>query len=124
MRRTLLLAAALAALVLGGAAAAQRGKGVGADETLPELGTQFAALPPGPGRTIAEDHCLRCHSADILSQQRLTEKQWTAVVGKMVNWGADVPEADKDALVAYLARNFGPDNDRFEPVLTRPVTSH
>jgi hypothetical protein len=57
----------------------------------------------------------------MVRQQRLTEKQWTAEVTKMMRWGAAVPEDRKDALVAYLVEHFGPDNDRFHPVVTRPV---
>ena len=33
---------------------------------------------PATGRQLVEASCLPCHSADILVQQRLTEKQWTA----------------------------------------------
>ena len=39
----------------------------------------------------------------------------------MVGWGAEVPDAKRDELIAYLVKNFGPDNDRFKPVVTRPV---
>ncbi len=34
--------------------------------------------------------------------------------------GTLVRDEDKDALVAYLFKHFGPDNDRFRPVLARP----
>jgi quinoprotein glucose dehydrogenase len=91
------------------------------DPALPALGTQLAVLPSGPGKEIAESSCLNCHSTDIIRQQRLTEAQWTASVKKMTGWGAAVPEEKKDELVQYLASHFGPDNDSFEPVVTRPV---
>lgn len=91
------------------------------DPKLPVLGTRLAELPPGDGKPIADSACLTCHSSDMLRQQRLNEKQWTASVTKMVGWGAEVPESKRDALVAYLVKNFGPDNDHFEPVITRPV---
>jgi cytochrome c5 len=91
------------------------------DESLPMLGTQLAELPAGAGKAAADAGCLKCHSADVLRQQRLNEKQWAASVTKMAGWGADVPEARRDELVAYLVKNFGPDNDRFKPVVTRPV---
>jgi mono/diheme cytochrome c family protein len=91
------------------------------DPKLPVLGTRLAELPPGDGKAIADQACLACHSSDMLRQQRLTEKQWTASVTKMVGWGAQVPESQRDALIAYLVKNFGPENDRFEPVVTRPV---
>lgn len=91
------------------------------DKNLPVLGTRLAPLPPGEGKALADQACVLCHSTDMLRQQRLNEKQWAASVTKMVGWGAEVPESGKDALIAYLVANFGPDNDRFEPVVTRPV---
>jgi len=91
------------------------------DKQLPVLGTRLADLPPGEAKTAAESACLACHSADILWQQRLTEKQWTGEVNKMIGWGAQVPADQKDALIAYLLQNFGPENDKFQPVVTRPV---
>ncbi|HJW14890.1 MAG TPA: cytochrome c [Thermoanaerobaculia bacterium] len=91
------------------------------DVKLPVLGTRLSGFPPGEGKTIADQACLACHSTDMVRQQRLTEKQWAASVTKMAGWGAEVPESKRDALIAYLVKNFGPDNDRFEPVVTRPV---
>ncbi len=125
-----LLAALLVSLPAESAAASKRRKkhakkpkpvAVNFDQKLPVLGTRLAELPPGDGKTIADGACLTCHSSDMLRQQRLTEKQWAASVDKMVGWGAPVPQSRKDALVAYLTKNFGPDNDQFEPVITRPV---
>jgi hypothetical protein len=57
----------------------------------------------------------------MVRQQRLGEKQWEAEVNKMVGWGAPVPQEKRADLVDYLVTNFGPDNDRFVPVITRPV---
>jgi cytochrome c-type biogenesis protein CcmH/NrfG len=91
------------------------------DESLPVLGMQLSELPGGPGQALAGAACLKCHSADILRQQRLDEKKWAASVNKMIGWGAEVPEGKKDELVAYLVKSFGPDNDRFRPLVTRPV---
>ena len=90
------------------------------EPALPELGTELGQFPPGPMKVVADRACLHCHSADMVRQQRLTEKQWTAELGKMTGWGAVVRDEEKDALVAYLFKHFGPDNDRFRPVLARP----
>ncbi len=71
-----------------------------------------------PGTGLAEEEgaqyvaafCTVCHGADLIHQQRLTEKQWRAEVDKMVGWGARVEgDAMKETLVAYLAKNYGPD---------------
>jgi hypothetical protein len=90
------------------------------DPKLPVLGTKFHSLPAGSGKRLVEASCFPCHSADMLVQQRLTEKQWTAEVDKMIRWGALMKESDKPAVIAYLAKNFRPAN-RFTPVRTRPV---
>ncbi len=91
------------------------------EDALPELGTALGQFPEGPMKAVADEACLRCHSADMVRQQRLTEKQWSAEVSKMTGWGAAVPQEKRDALVAYLVEHFGPGNDRFEPVVARPA---
>jgi cytochrome c5 len=111
-----LLFAALAATLAYGATKARPRF----DSGLPVLGTKFHALPKGAGKELVESSCFPCHSADILVQQRLTEKQWTAAVDKMIRWGAVVKDADKPAIVAYLSKHFGPAN-RFTPIKTRPA---
>ena len=88
---------------------------------LPQLGTLIAPLPEGPAKDVADRACLNCHSGDVLRQQRLTEKQWTANVTKMIGWGAEVPEDRREELVRYLAKNFGPGNVAFRPVAVRPI---
>ena len=87
---------------------------------LPAPGTQFKQLPDGPGKSEVEAACYACHSADLLVQQRLTEKQWIATVEKMGRWGAEMPPDKKDVIIGYLAKNFGPGN-RFVPIRTATV---
>jgi quinoprotein glucose dehydrogenase len=117
-----LLVMAAAALCAGALATARaQTPNPNSEDKRPSLGMQLSLLPRGPGKDIADKACLRCHSADILRQQRLSEKQWTASLTKMIGWGAEVPEDKRVELVAYLARNFGPHNDRFRPVVTRPL---
>ena len=89
------------------------------DARLPVLGTTFHSLPAGHGKSLVEGRCFRCHSADMLVQQRLTEKQWTAEVDKMIRWGALVKDRDKPVMLAYLVKHFGPEN-KFAPIRTRP----
>jgi len=89
--------------------------------TLPELGSVLTPLPEGSGKEIAERACLPCHSSDILRQQRLNEKQWTAELTKMAGWGAELSDSDRVGLLPYLMIQFGPDNDRFQPAAVRPV---
>lgn len=95
--------------------------GIALAAELPKLGTKFHSLPDGKGKAAVEAACYRCHSADLLVQQRLTEKQWTAAIDKMIRWGAVVSDADKPVMIAYLTKHFGPENTSFKPIRTRPV---
>jgi hypothetical protein len=38
----------------------------------------------------------------------------------MIRWGAVVPPEKKDVVIAYLTKNFGP-NNTFVPTKTAPV---
>jgi hypothetical protein len=87
---------------------------------LPMAGTQFKQLPDTRGKAEIEHACYTCHSPDLLAQQRLTPKQWTATVEKMMRWGAELKESDKQVVIDYLSRHFGPDN-RFTPTATMPM---
>lgn len=52
------------------------------------------------------ENCLMCHGEDMTSRQRLTAKQWTAEVEKMVNWGAPLPPDRKQPLIEHLAETY------------------
>ncbi len=115
-RSALIVMAVTMAAALASAATKQHS---GFDPALPALGTKFHSLPPGRGKQAVEASCFPCHSADMLAQQRLSEKQWTAELDKMIRWGAVVKDADKPAMIAYLSSHFGASN-RFVPIRTRP----
>ena len=87
---------------------------------LPLLGTKFKTLPAGKGKAETEAACYACHSADLLVQQRLTPKQWTATVEKMTRWGAPVDEKSRQVIVDYLAKHFGP-GAKFTPTKVAPI---
>lgn len=53
-----------------------------------------------------EAACTGCHGPALIAQQRVDRNGWTREVDKMIRWGARVDAADKDALIAYLARSF------------------
>ncbi len=61
-----------------------------------------------PGKQIFEEKCLLCHEADLTEQQRLSRPGWTREVEKMVRWGAVVTDTEKEPLIDYLFKNFGP----------------
>jgi len=59
------------------------------------------AEPQNPNPLVV-DNCLACHSEDMLTQQRLTAKQWAAVIKKMQGWGAQIEDGHVDVLVKDL----------------------
>ncbi len=99
----------------------EKKRGKSEQDSMPILGTIIPPLPEGDGKKEVEESCLKCHSTEMLLQQKLTEKQWTAVVEKMIKWGAEVPENEKTKIISYLIKNFGSDNNRFEPIVTQSV---
>ena len=52
------------------------------------------------------ENCLMCHGEEMTSRQRLTAKQWTAEVEKMMGWGSPLPPERKDGLIAYLTESY------------------
>jgi len=65
-------------------------------------------LPAGKGGALARERCLSCHETDLIISQRLSRQGWTREVDKMIRWGATVNATEKEALIDYLAANFGP----------------
>ena len=64
-------------------------------------------LPEGPGRELAGRICLECHDSGNFRKARLTSEEWSDSVADMVERGAKGTPAEIDAVVAYLAKNFG-----------------
>ncbi|HMV47800.1 MAG TPA: hypothetical protein PLD20_24690 [Blastocatellia bacterium] len=68
----------------------------------------FVAANEARGKQVFEDKCLTCHEVDLVEAQRLGAPGWTREVDKMVRWGATVTDAEKQPLVEYLTKTYGP----------------
>jgi hypothetical protein len=53
-----------------------------------------------------------CHGSSIIAQQRLDREGWRREIEKMIGWGAEVPAAEKDAFINYLAASFNSSRPR------------
>jgi len=108
--KSVALACAFAVVAIGGFALATHGP-AGAQSTTVTivLPPPDVAFPGGAEADPARSHCLVCHSSDyVFTQPKLTRKQWTAEVTKMVKvYGAAVPDADATAIVDYLVAQNG-----------------
>jgi mono/diheme cytochrome c family protein len=77
-------------------------------------------LPEEPGRALVQGKCLTCHTADYVTQQRLTPKQWQGTVEKMRRFGAPLTDDEVKLLSEYLGRHWTVDLPERPPTGVRP----
>jgi cytochrome c5 len=97
-----ILAGAIGALVI--AAASGRSAPAAQKVVTIVLPAQNVAFRDATGVEVARKDCLVCHSAEYVTQQpALSKAAWNNEITKMrAAYGAPIPDADTDALVAYL----------------------
>jgi cytochrome c5 len=98
MRRNLLAlgAAALGIMAIAGADVAHA------------QGAQPRPLPPGDGRDLLATACAQCHNLSIIVSMREGSVGWRRHVYNMVTRGAQLTSPEAEAVIGYLAANFGP----------------
>ncbi len=77
-------------------------------------------LPDGPGKTILMGKCLICHTADYVTQQRLTPGQWQKTVEKMRKFGSPLTDDEVKELSDYVGRYWTVDLPERQPKPVRP----
>lgn len=85
----------------------------GAPSATPSSATPAATEVPSAESLVTLD-CLPCHDELMLAQQRLTAKQWAAVVKKMQGWGSIIPPENVDMVVDYLAKKYPADGKEYD----------
>jgi len=65
-------------------------------------GTSDSA-PAGEGQALMETKCTMCHSLDRINGAIYDKAQWEATISRMEVSGLVVTEAEKAAIVEYLA---------------------
>ena len=66
-------------------------------------------LPEGPGKELVGKICMSCHDSGNFRRARHSSEEWSDSVADMVERGASGTPAEFEAVVAYLAKNFGKD---------------
>jgi cytochrome c5 len=89
----------------GGTAAQDGSPGTPAAPSQPK---PVVELPDGDGKAIATEYCQDCHKLTNVAKARKAPDDWRDAVQTMMDRGARLPQDKVDALVAYLAKNFGP----------------
>ena len=64
-------------------------------------------LPDGPGKDTFAKVCSQCHGLDIIVTLKHTKAEWKTVVDTMASYGASAKDEEFDAIIDYLAKNFG-----------------
>jgi mono/diheme cytochrome c family protein len=64
--------------------------------------------PELDGEELLEARCTGCHGLDLVQAASKSEAEWTSTVDRMIGKGADLTEAEAQALVEYLAETHGP----------------
>lgn len=79
---------------------------LGCNTTAPNSNVASNASATAHGGELMKTQCLTCHGDDLIQQQRLNKAGWTREVEKMMRWGAEVKDADKEHLIEYLAATY------------------
>lgn len=60
------------------------------------------------GEALLQQRCTDCHNLNRVTNKSWSLQQWERTVTNMINKGARLNAEEKDALVKYLAENYGP----------------
>jgi hypothetical protein len=66
-------------------------------------------LPEAPAKVLVVRACTSCHQAPQIVAKRRTADDWDVMLGKMVDRGARLTEAEQDQVYDYLVTYFGPE---------------
>ncbi len=64
-------------------------------------------LPEAPGKALVASACTICHQVEVVTAQHHTAAEWEDIIGKMVDRGATLTDAEQDQVHDYLTKNFG-----------------
>jgi competence protein ComEA len=68
---------------------------------------EIKLLPDGPAKDAVVKVCLECHGVANFRKVRKDTDEWSDSVQDMVDRGAKATQAEMDAIVAYMVKNFG-----------------
>ena len=68
------------------------------------------------GKKEEQQSCVPCHSLRLIHSQRLSRATWSKELDKMAGWGTVIH--DREALLEYLAANYGDDKPVPAPAIS------
>ncbi len=110
-----ILAAFVAAVAFAGCGgkkeAANAAETVGegpASTTAPyEAEADTAAATEPPGKVLLEARCTICHDIERVQKKKAARAGWEKTVDHMIEKGAKLDDAEREAVVEYLAATYG-----------------
>jgi len=84
--------------------------GVGAQSPTPEVnrGEKPPVFQKGPDQELVVRVCTPCHAPEQVIAKHHTADEWDAIIGRMLDRGAQANETEQDRILAYLVRFYGP----------------
>lgn len=79
--------------------------------TEPETSEDMAQMGHSPaldGQALLEGACVDCHDLERTTSESKTRDAWLTTVERMVDKGASLSAEEVEALVDYLAEEYGP----------------
>jgi mono/diheme cytochrome c family protein len=77
-----------------------------------EKAVRRAGASKDQGRELVQDICSLCHELDRIKIQEWTREEWSEEIKGMISEGAPVTDDEFELIVNYLAKNFGPKEEK------------
>lgn len=62
------------------------------------------------GEALVQERCTTCHTAERIDNASKTAEEWAVTVDRMISYGAQLNDAERQAVIDYLAATHGPDS--------------
>ena len=63
------------------------------------------------GATLVQERCTTCHTAERIDNASKTAEGWAATVDRMISYGAQLSDSERQAVIDYLAATHGADGE-------------
>jgi len=64
-------------------------------------------LPDDPAKTVVTNACTGCHDLGLITVKPRAPDEWDTLIGKMIDRGASLTDAERQQVLAYLVKNLG-----------------
>jgi mono/diheme cytochrome c family protein len=74
--------------------------------TTTSTSSNSSTAAPLDGKALMQQRCSVCHSTTRITQMSGNSAQWTSVVDKMINKGAQLNTSERQILIDYLSQTY------------------